>query len=192
MSAKQIGMLPMICIIFLMIMTPSITVNAYVILGGSWSDSDVRDLDWRIKEGIDHYWIIWDAVEGATASWEDLVEIGWPVFNEVESGEKVYILDSYEEYGYLMRTLNYPNWTSTYNYSKIWVNEYWFDEAYYDGEIHVQAVMAHELGHTLGLGHETYYGPQVLMYPTDAFYWECGIHGPTWDEHDGLYAIYDD
>jgi hypothetical protein len=167
-----------------------VPVNAYETFGGSWSDTNVRDLDWKVKSGIDYYYDIGDAASGATASWQDCVESDCPDFNQVSSGYEVYILDYYDDYGYLMFTVNDPDWTSTYTYSRIFVNEYWLDESYYENPQHMQGVMAHELGHTLGLAHEDDYGAIVLMYPTDLFWWDCGIYQPEYDDISGVVSIY--
>ena len=176
--------------IFIASIISIVQVFAYETYGGSWSDTNVRDLDWKVKTGIDYYYDIRDAASGATASWEDCVESDCPDFNQVSSGEEVYILDYYEEDGYLMATLNSPGWTSTYTYSRIWVNEYWLDQSYYESPEHMQGVMAHELGHTLGLAHEDDYGAIVLMYPTDLFWWDCGIYQPEQDDFSGVVSIY--
>lgn len=42
-----------------------VPVNAYETFGGSWSDTNVRDLDWKVKSGIDYYYDIGDAASGA-------------------------------------------------------------------------------------------------------------------------------
>ncbi len=168
----------------------TIQVNAFETYGGSWSNSDVRDLDWMVKSGIDYYWDVRDAVTDATASWQNCVESDCPDFNRVTSNEEVYIRDSDIQQGYLAATLNNPDWTSTYTYSTIWVNEYWQDEGYYENPTHLQSVLAHELGHTLGLAHENDWGAIVLMYWTDASFLDCGIYEPTTDDLNGVDDIY--
>lgn len=178
-----------LCLLIILGMSVS-AVLSYETLGGSWTSTDVRDLDWLVKSGIDNYWDIRYAVDDATSSWNDVVESGCPDFDRVTSNELVYILDKEETNGPLAETLNSPDWTSTYNYSRIWVNQYWLDELYYESPEHLQSVMAHELGHTLGLNHENDYGAIVLLYWTDLSYLDNGIYEPVLDDINGVDSIY--
>lgn len=108
------------------IFTSNIAIKAYSYetFGGSWTDSDVRDLDWRINSSIDHYWDIKDATIDATNSWQDCVEIGCPDFDMVTSNERVFIQDYYKEASFLAATHNDPTFWDTYSKSTIEINEY--------------------------------------------------------------------
>lgn len=78
-----------------------------------------------------------------------------------------------------------------YQSAIVGVNTYYLDSGYYSGSAHFQCVLAHEIGHVLGLAHENDNGPTVLMYENDMSYIECGIYTFTyWDDIPGIQQLY--
>jgi|GEM_PF-3366913 len=183
-------MILLICVVILEVLLSANTF-AYELLGGRWTDSDVKDLSYRVKSGIPYVSDIREVFADAAASWENTVAYGVPHFYEVSSGEKIIVNAYYEEYGALAYAYADPSlYAYPYEYAYIHVNTYYLDVAYYLSYEHFQGVLAHEIGHILGLAHETEYGPIVLMWPTDEFYIECGIYEPTLDEIYGVMDLY--
>jgi len=180
-------------VILIVIVTVTFTpvIQAYEFLGGSWTDSDVQALGWSIEN---YDWRGWDVryyFSKAADSWNHVAGYKIPYFYEVNSGEKILVKGYYEESNVLAYVRLYPDrWTHPYTYAKVYINVYWFDVGYYEGGEHFQFVCAHELGHVIGLDHESDYGPIILMWENDLPYLDCGIHTPQWDDVQGVKALY--
>lgn len=124
-----------------------------------WDDppphwEDVTDLDW--KDYIDSYYqvAIRANFDASISDWEQATQD--PDFDEVSSNEDVYVYDYYEE---SESNLGFTQvwWDSNdhFTYAVCGVNWYQYDIEYYDDTWHEQSVTGHELGHVLGLDHET-------------------------------------
>ncbi len=161
-------------------------VKAYEFLGYEWSYSDIRDLTYKVDSNCDHYAYIVDTSYYASSSWNNIVSSGCPNLNEVTSGDLVYITDYEDPYGDLAYT--YVWHSGGYYYSSIiYINDYKIDVTYYTDNLHFQFVVCHEMGHTLGLAHES---GSVVMYPYDSVYLDLGIYQPTTDDENGIVALY--
>lgn len=188
MRATKHGIIAAMLVLFLS--STVATVSAYQIYGGRWTDSDVRNLTWRMPEGSSWYWQLHYYTEQAAYSWNMWCPPVW--FTEVSSSELVTYYSFWLEYGPLAFADIYPSFYQyPYSWGYVYFNEYYLDSGYYLGDwVHVQAVYAHEQGHILGLRHETAWGPYVLMYPYDDFYTVGGVYYPTWDEQGGIGYLY--
>ena len=166
-----------------------VTANAYNLLGGRWSDSDVRDLTWKMPSGSWWYWQLHYCARQAANTWDFWC---YPVnFREVSGSQLVTYYSYWEESNVLAYARLYPSVRADpYTSGRIYFNEAHLDVGYYRDWHHVQAVFAHEQGHIVGLAHENSYGPTVLMYYTDAMYLIGGVFRPTWDDQCGVGALY--
>ncbi len=72
----------------------------------------------------------------------------------------------------------------------VYINTYYITTGHYDSVYHFREVLNHELGHVLGLAHETDYGPTVLMYPDDSPWVENSIWTPQGDDIWGVIERY--
>lgn len=72
----------------------------------------------------------------------------------------------------------------------MYINTAHIDDRTYLDNRHFQGVLAHELGHVLGLAHENDYRPTVIIYRDDSFYRDDGIYTPQNDDINGVRYIY--
>jgi len=125
-----------------------------------------------------------DEVDDAADDWSD--ENIKPNFYETPSGPECDIeITDVDGKPWIAFTNLYPDYDEEYYFATIRC-----DTDDMDGFSHSknQYVIAHELGHVLGLDHESGEG-WVLMYPTTAAY-NHGVRGPEDDDVDGVNAIY--
>jgi len=103
-------MIILICVVILEVLLSASTF-AYELLGGRWTDSDVKDLSYRVKSGIPYESYIGEVFADAATSWENTVAYDVPHFYEVSSGEKIIVNAYYEEYGALAYAYADPAFT---------------------------------------------------------------------------------
>jgi hypothetical protein len=179
-----------IVLLMLNVVSTTVPVHAFELLGGQYSSTDISDMDYKVSPYADHKTQIQNAASPAGTSWEDIVDSDTPDWIEVTSGTyEVYISDYDDAYGYLGWTYNDPS-TGTTDSSIIWINDWYIDQSYYTDSNHFQWLLAHEMGHVQGLAHESDFGPTVLMYPYDATYTSNGIYTPQSDDEDGIEDLY--
>lgn len=157
----------------------SYNVHAYNLFGGSWSATNVKNLRYTIQGDYQSTWTSsisdWNATDTVVN-----FTLGTPQNYQVGLGS--YIDRNTTTDGY---AIVYPNWTSTYTGGFAYLNTHYMDNYVSNAR---KSVAAHELGHILGLDHES--GAVLMNGSTGVRFNQNSIFKPTSDDIDGINALY--
>lgn len=170
--------------IFLLVMTQS--AFAYHLLGGRWPNQPHSGCCARLTAAIVLPMTSYDQ----TGWWNGMdawnVSPANIVFSENSGGYAPVMYDTYNSgVGWDGITYIHPCNSCTYTYDDAYLN-YYYTVNYSDAEI--QSVSAHELGHVLGLDHNT--GCVLMNAYTSTRWGTCGVNTPQQDDINGVNAQY--
>ena len=178
-------------------LSSKIIVDGYVLNGGEWECNRLHYLGWYVTDNSVYRNEIRNHVGIADNEWNGVI------IYEYEERPRFYE-QSYRPYEYavIFIDLEYLPIRSILGVTDLRIlngeiylayvtfNQGPYIGGYYIDDNHFRHVVNHELGHVLGLGHESRHGPTVLMYPNDAPYTDNDIWYPTIDEINGVNYLY--
>ena len=193
-KAMKYGML--VAVLMLTLSTTLVTVHAYSLRGGRWSDADKRNLTWSMNTRNDWFGECYFYAKQAAYYWnsrcpqirfvercrpDSLINLGW--FYDTERDEEGNL-----RYG---KSWTRPPSQGTYTEGGILFNTYPMDvEEYYLDRWHKIWTYSHEFGHVLGLADLDTGLRNRLMWYTDFAYRFYHIYYPTTDEQYGIAYLY--
>ena len=182
MKAKKL-----VALMIIMVLVVCSNVNAYAgVFGGRWASNPTYYID-----ASNAYY---SEFNNAISSWNSaLSSIGASIsfyYATLISSSVVTITDYYGYVGWNAQGEPGPNiYSGTYTYGTVRLNRTFMDN-FSTGKR--KAIITHELGHILGLSHNSYTTTQTLMYEggSEVYYDQWGISSPTNTEIGFLNTIY--
>ena len=190
-KAMKYGML--VAVLMLTLSTTLVTVHAYSLRGGRWSDANKRNLTWSMNPYNEYYSECIYYASDAAFWWntycpeirfvklcrpEALINLGWFYDTERKEGRLT-----------LGKSWTHPS-QGIYTSGGIMFNTYALDIDEYLDQWHKTWTYSHEFGHVLGLA-DLDTGPRNrLMWFSDESYRFYHIWQPTQDEKNGIAHLY--